>query len=98
ATCYLILPYTRIALVDSGQLVPAALIVGALVCYTRPLAAGALIGLASGWMPACLGLVPLWGGFYRRRGLKRFAASSLGVVVACGALAYFIPDLAVWAR
>ena len=28
ATCYLLLPYTRMALVDSGQLVPAALVVG----------------------------------------------------------------------
>ena len=49
ATCYLILPYTRIALVDSGQLVPASLIVAALVVHARPLAAGAArSGLASG--------------------------------------------------
>ena len=36
ATCYMILPYTRIALVDGGQIVPAALIVGAVVAYRRP--------------------------------------------------------------
>ena len=36
ATCYLILPYTRIALVDSGQLVPAALIVAALAALHPP--------------------------------------------------------------
>ena len=65
ATCYLLLPYTRIALVDSGQLVPAALIVAAIAVYTRPALAGALIGLAAGWMPACLGLIALWAGFYR---------------------------------
>ena len=61
ATCYLLLPYTRIALVDSGQLVPAALIVAAIAFYTRPAVAGALIGMAAGWMPACLGLVAALG-------------------------------------
>jgi hypothetical protein len=74
------------------------LIVAALVVYSRPLAAGALIGLASGWMPACLGLVPLWAGFYWRKGLIRFLLASLSVVLACAALAYAFPPLAVWAR
>ena len=36
ATCYLILPYTRIALNDSGQLIPAALIVAAIAFFDRP--------------------------------------------------------------
>jgi len=97
-TCYLILPYTRIALVDSGQLVPAALIVAAVTYYHRPALAGALIGLAAGMMPACLGLVPLWAGFYRRRGGVRFTAVSLGVVAACVLLGWVVPDLAFWAR
>jgi hypothetical protein len=98
ATCYLILPYTRIALVDSGQLVPAALVVGAVAFYTRPALAGGLIGMASGWMPACLGLVALWTGFYRGRGAWRFALTGLAVVAACAGLAALVPDLAVWAR
>lgn len=46
AACYVVTPYTRIALVDSGQLVPAALIVAAVLAYRRPARAGALIGLA----------------------------------------------------
>lgn len=98
ATCYLLLPYTRIALVDSGQLIPAALIVAALAVYTRPRLAGGLIGLAAGWMPACLGLVPLWTGFYRGRGAVRFAALALAVVATCGLLGALIPGLAGWAR
>lgn len=98
ATCYLLLPYTRIAVVDSGQLVPAALIVAALACYMRPAVAGALLGLASGWLPACLGLLPLWAGFYRGRGMSRFLGTSVGVAVACGLLARSVPDLADWAR
>jgi hypothetical protein len=98
AACYLILPYTRIALVDSGQLVPASFLVAAVAFYNRPLLAGGLIGLASGWMPACLGLVALWTGFYRRRGAWRFALSAVVVVVSCAALARLVPDMAVWAR
>lgn len=98
ATCYLILPYTRIALVDSGQLVPAALIVASVAFYTRPALTGALIGLAAGWMPACLGLVALWAGFYRGRGALRFAAVGLTVVAVCAGLAWLVPDVAVWAR
>ena len=72
AACYLLLPYTRMALVDSGQLIPAALIVAAVFWYTRPAVAGVLIGLAAGWIPACLGLIALWCGFYRGRGAVRF--------------------------
>jgi hypothetical protein len=98
ATCYLLCPYTRIAVVDSGQLVPAALIVAALAVYPRPATAGALVGLASGWMPACLGLIPLWAGFYRGRGVWRFTACSLAVVVGCGLIAWEIPVLSAWAR
>ncbi len=98
AGCYLILPYTRIAVADSGQVVPAALIVSALVAYQRPVIAGALIGLAAAWMPAALGLIPLWAGFYKGRGIGRFLISGLAVVGLCGALALSIAPLATWAR
>lgn len=98
ATCYLILPYTRIALIDSGQVVSAALIVAAVVVYVHPVWAGALIGLAGGWTPAALGLIPLWAGFYRGRGALRFLGAALVVVVCSGVLAWQFPDLAVWAR
>ena len=57
-----------------------------------------LIGLAAGWMPACLGLVPLWAGFYRGRGALRFCCSRSGSWPCCGALAWPVPGLAVWAR
>ncbi len=76
AACYLLLPYTRMALVDSGQLIAAALIVGAVFWHLRPALAGALIGVAAGWIPACLGLIALWLGFYRGRGA--FALSRRG--------------------
>ncbi len=98
ATCYLLLPYARFALVDSGQLIPAALLVTALVLYTRPITAGLLIGLSAGWMPPCLGLIPLWAGFYRKRGIFRFLGAALAVAGTCGLLGLAVPDLAGWAR
>ncbi|WP_422926952.1 hypothetical protein [Singulisphaera sp. PoT] len=98
ATCYLISPYTRIALVDSGQVIPAALIVWALVCYMRPSLSGVLIGLAAGWMPACLGLVAPWAGFYRGRGAWRFLLIGLGAVAICGLIGAKVPGLSEWAR
>jgi hypothetical protein len=97
AVCYLILPYTRFALVDHVQLMPAALVVAALAFYSRPIRAGALIGLASGGMPACLALVPLWAGFYRGRGALPFMATALGVLAFGAILGWMIPGLGDWA-
>jgi len=98
ATCYLLLPYARFALVDSGQLIPASLIVAALVFYSRPTLTGALIGLAAGWMPACIGLIPLWASFYRRRGFWRFVGVGMGVAATCCLLGLAVPELASWCR
>jgi hypothetical protein len=98
AACYLLLPYTRMALVDSGQLISAALIIAAVFWYTRPALAGVLIGLAAGWIPACLGLIALWCGFYRGRGALRFTLVAAGSVTACALVAHWIPGLAEWSR
>jgi hypothetical protein len=98
ATSYLISPYTRMAVVDSGQIFPAALIVTAVLLYARPWIAGILLGLAGGWMPACLGLIPLWFGFYRKRGAWKFALASIGVAAACALAGHYIPELGDWAR
>ena len=98
AACYLILPYTRMALVDSGQLVPAALIAAAVLWHSRPALAGGLIGLAAGWVPACLGLIAVWCGFYRGRGAWRFTLTAVVVVASCALLGYWVPELRVWAR
>jgi hypothetical protein len=98
ATCYLLLPYTRIALVDSGQLVPAAFIVMAIAFYGRGAVAGALVGMAAGWMPACLGLIALWAGFYQGRDRRRFAAVAIALVATGAALAWAVPSLALWSR
>ena len=98
ATCYLILPYTRIALNDSGQLIPAALIVAAIAFFDRPSLTSVFLGIAASWMPACAALLLLWAGFYRSRGLFRFAGISTGIALVCAILAISIPDLASWAK
>ena len=98
ATCYLILPYTRIALNDSGQLIPAALIVAAVAFFDRPSLTSVFLGIAASWMPACTALLLLWAGFYRSRGFFRFVGISTGIALACATLALTVPDLASWAR
>ena len=97
ASCYAVLPYTRIEVVDSGQIFPAALIVAALGWHRVPAAAGALIGLAAGWMPACVGLLPLWAGFYRGRHIAQFAGVGLAVLAACAIAGLQLPVLSRWA-
>ena len=97
ASCYAILPYTRIEVVDSGQIFPAALIVAALGWHRVPAVAGALIGLAAGWMPACVGLLPLWSGFYRGRHIAQFAGVGLAVLAACAIAGLQLPVLSRWA-
>lgn len=97
ATLYLLTFYTSqlTSLVD--HVLPAALLVWAIATYRRPMIAGVLIGLAGGLIYYPLFLLPLWCGFYWRRGLARFiigAALSLSILVSSLALAS--PDTAAF--
>jgi hypothetical protein len=96
--CYLLSPYTRIAVVDSGQLVPAALVVAGVLAYRRPALAGVFVGLAGGWMPPCLGLLPLWAGFFGWRNARRFLLAAALVVGVCAVLGHQSEFLSAWAR
>jgi hypothetical protein len=90
ATLYLILPYTALMTGRVDHALPAALLVWAVVCYRRPLAAGLFIGAAAGAAYYPIFLLPLWCGFYWRKGLLRFGVGvllSLAVMVGCLALA-----------
>ena len=98
AVAYVILPYTRIALVDSGQAIPAALITASLALYKKPWITGLLIGLAAGWMPACLGILPLWMGYYRGRKRWRFALAGFSLVLISALVGIDLPDFATWVR
>jgi hypothetical protein len=83
ATMYLLLPYTALWTGSVEHALPASLLVWAVVLYRRPLAAGILIGLASGTIYYPIFLLPLWCSFYWERGVKRFLT---GVLVAIAAL------------
>ncbi|MHC4178201.1 MAG: hypothetical protein ACYSWU_11885 [Planctomycetota bacterium] len=69
---YLLLPYTAQMISRVDHVVPAALLVWAVLFYRRPVLSGILIGLAAGLIFYPLFLLPLWCGFYWRRGLWRF--------------------------
>ena len=83
ASLYLMLPYASQMTGRVDHVIPAALIVWAIAAYRRPAVAGALIGLAGGLVFYPLFLLPLWLGFYWRRGAVRFV---VGVVVALAVL------------
>lgn len=78
AALYLMLPYTSQHTGRVDHVMPAALLVWAILCYRRPSLAGIFVGLAIGAVYYPLFLLPLWISFYWQRGLMRFMA---GVVV-----------------
>jgi hypothetical protein len=104
ATFYLLLPYTFLLLPDSPLGVgrwdhawPMALAVWAIFSYRRPVLAGAFLGFAT--VPAFFLIVtlPVWCGFYFRRGACRFLVSfalfaGVGLIVL-GGLAWIFGEL-----
>jgi hypothetical protein len=82
ATIYLLLPYTALKTGSVEHALPASLLVWAVVLYRRPLAAGILIGLASGTIYYPIFLLPLWCSFYWDRGIKRFLCGVLIAILA----------------
>jgi len=81
ATLYLMLPYTAVLTGHVGHALPAALLVWAVAAYRRPLVAGMLMGLAIGVIYYPAFLLPLWISFYWQRGLMRFVAGVLSMVL-----------------
>ena len=79
ALLYLMLPYTAQMTGHVDHVLPAALLLWAVVLYRRPAIAGILIGLAASVVYYPLFLLPLWISFYWQRGLARFVT---GVLVA----------------
>ena len=72
ATLYLMLPYTADMAGRVFHLLPALLLVWAVVCYRNPYFAGGFIGLAAGVFYYPMFLLPLWISFYWDRGRYRF--------------------------
>jgi len=81
ASLYLLLFCTSQMVGRVDHVLPAALLVWAIEAYRRPVVAGILIGTAAGLIYYPLFLLPLWCGFYWRRGLFRFAAGVIGALL-----------------
>lgn len=77
ATLYLMLPYTAQMTGHVDHVLPAALLLWAVVLYRRPVLSGLLLGLATSVVYYPLFLLPLWGSFYAERGLGRFLSGVL---------------------
>lgn len=95
ATLFLMLPYTAIWNAHAKHVIPAALLVWAVVCYRKPLLAGVFIGVAAGVLYYPLFLIPVWISFYLRRGVWRFVGSTaLTLAVMASTLAFRSEDFA----
>ena len=92
AMFYLLLPYVSQMPGVFDHTVPGLLILYAVLFYRRPVFSGLLIGLAGSLVFYPFFLIPLWCGFYYRRGLLRFLMGSLSAVLAMGVLLLLSPD------
>ncbi len=81
ATLYLMLPYTSQMTGRLDHVLPAALLVFAVLFYRRPLIAGMLLGAACGCVYYPLFVLPLWISFYWKRGLFRFVSGAAVVLI-----------------
>ena len=79
AVLYLLLPYTTLMTERLTHVLPAALLIWAIVFYRRPEIAGGFLGFAIGVVYYPFFLLPLWISFYWQKGLVRFL---LGVVIS----------------
>ncbi|MCL4202752.1 MAG: hypothetical protein KJ000_09665 [Pirellulaceae bacterium] len=95
-TLYLMLPYTAQMTGHIEHVIPAGLLVWAVLCYRRPLTSGMFIGLATSLVYYPLFLLPLWISFYWRKGLMRFLIGVVATLVVMAILLYFIPEASYW--
>ena len=80
ACLYLLLPYTAYHITQIHHLWPAAFLVWAIYCYRSPVCSGILLGIAGATTFFPLLMVPMWVGFYRKRGAGRFLFAFLVTV------------------
>lgn len=92
ATLCLMLPYTAQMTGHTDHVIPAGLLVWAVLCYRRPLTSGMFIGFATSLVYYPMFLLPLWISFYWRKGAWRFVSGVVATLVVMAILLYFIPE------
>lgn len=94
ATIYLMLPYTAIYTGHVLHVLPAALMIWAMVSFRRPLLSGVLVGLATGVSYYPIFLLPLWISFYWDKGKSRFLIGvAIAILVCIGGLIFTSVDV-----
>ena len=97
AVLYLLLPYTAQSTGRVDHVMPAALLIWAVLSYRNPVTSGILLGLATGAVYYPLFLAPLWIGFYWQRGLGRFGVGfAVTLALLVGSLAFTSSDVDVF--
>lgn len=86
AMVYLLLPYVNQLPGSLENVLPGMLLVLAVAIYRRPIFSGFLIGLAGSLVFYPFFLLPLWIGFYLKRGLHRFIIGVVSAVMIMGIL------------
>lgn len=87
AVMYLLLPYTAQMTGNLEHVIPAALMVLALLAYRQPVLSGLMFGLAGGLVYYPMFLLPLWLSFYWKRGLGRWLTGfGMALVMLIGLL------------
>jgi hypothetical protein len=92
ATLYLLLPLTALNIEKIDHLLPSVFLVWAVYAYRRPWLSGVLFGF-SGVFLFPLFLVPLWTGFYWKRGARKFLAGFALVTAALLLIVWLLPAL-----
>ena len=92
ATLYLLLPYTNQLIGRLDHFIPSAFILWAIVFYRRPIFSGMMIGTASALVFYPIFLLPLWCGFYWKRGWIRFLGGVIFVNVLFISMIFCTPQ------
>lgn len=84
AVLYLLMPYSYHFQTRLDHIIPAVFLIWSMVFYRRPWISGFLIGMASTLAYYPWFLIPLWVSFYWRRGVFRFAISTIVTMAIMG--------------
>lgn len=87
---YLLLPYINQFSARLDHIVPCLAILLAVLFYRRPVLSGIAIGVAGALVFYPFFLVPIWLGFYWKKGVARFALGLSGIVLTLGVAMLFL--------